>query len=112
MLNIDKSFHLALQHQLAAPAPTTVTLEMRKILVRWLAKVAARFRSKSDTLHMCVQIIDLMLLGEGDKFSKSNFQLLGVASLFISCKYNEICTMEAKKYVEACEGIFTIPQLL
>ena len=84
---------------------------MRKILVRWLAKVAAKFRCKSDTLHMCVQLIDLMLLDHGATFNKKNFQLLGVSCLFISCKYNEIYSMEACKYVEVCEGIYTVGEI-
>ena len=72
---------------------------MRKTLVKWLTKVSNRFRFKSETLHMCVQIIDLMLIYQGRIFNRSNFQLLGVASLFVSCKYHEIYTIEAEKYV-------------
>lgn len=60
---------------------------------------------------MCVQIIDMMLIRRGEFFEKTNFQLLGITSLFIACKYNEIYSMEARKYVEICEGIYTVAQL-
>ena len=72
---------------------------MRKVLVKWLIKVAAKFRVKPETLHMCVQIIDMMLIRQGNFFNRSNFQLLGVTSMFLSCKYHEIYTIEADKYV-------------
>lgn len=60
---------------------------------------------------MCVQLIDYMLIHKGTTFNKVNFQLLGVTCLFISCKYNEIYTIEAEKYVEFCDGIYTVDQL-
>lgn len=88
-----------------------VTAEMRKTLVRWLAKVAARFRAKPETLHMCIQIIDLMLIHQTHFFNKTNFQLLGVTALFVSCKYHEIYTVEAEKYIELCGGIYSVNQL-
>lgn len=68
---------------------------MRKILIKWLIKVGRKFRVRSQTIHMCVQLIDFMLIHKGTMFNKTNFQLLGVTCLFISCKYNEIYTIEA-----------------
>ena len=48
---------------------------------------------------MCVQLIDYMLIFKGEIIQRKKFQLLGVACLFISCKYNEIYTAEAEKYI-------------
>lgn len=61
---------------------------MRKILIRWLVKVILKFKMKQESLHTCIQLIDYMLIHHGELLNKSNFQLLGIASLFISCKYN------------------------
>ena len=53
-----------------------------------------------------------MLIQQGPKFDKTNFQLLGVTCLLIASKYNEIYTMEARKYVGICDGIYTLEQLM
>ena len=44
--------------------------------------------------------------------TKNNFQLLGVASLFVASKYHEIHTFEAEKYVYLCDGLYTLKELL
>ena len=93
MSQVDESFHRDSEARLSSPVLTTITLDMRKILIRWLVKVAARFRCKSETLHMCVQYVDMMLIRRGEFFEKNNFQLLGITCLFTACKYNEIYSM-------------------
>jgi hypothetical protein len=45
------------------------------------------------------------------KIDKKNFQLLGIAALFVASKYNEIYTPEAKKYVFVCDGLYTMEDL-
>jgi cyclin B len=42
------------------------------------------------------------------KITKVNFQLLGISSLFVASKYNEIYTPEAKKYIYVCDGLYTL----
>lgn len=49
-----------------------------------------------------------MLLFQSELISKNNFQLLGVAALFVASKYNEIHTFEADKYVYLCDGMHTL----
>ena len=93
MSQVDESFHQDSEALLSCPVLTTITLDMRKILIRWLVKVAARFRCKSETFHMCIQYIDMMLIRKGGFFEKNNFQLLGITCLFIASKYNEIYSM-------------------
>ena len=44
--------------------------------------------------------------------TKNNFQLLGVAALFVASKYNEIHTFEADKYVYLCDGLYNLQELL
>jgi hypothetical protein len=88
-----------------------VNPEMRRVLLRWLLQVGRKFQVKEETMQICVQLIDLMLVLETARISKINFQLLGVAALFVASKYNEIHTFEADKYVYLCDGLYSLPQL-
>lgn len=84
---------------------------MRLILVKWLIQVGEKFKVNSETLHICVQLVDHMLIFEGGSINKANFQLLGIASLFVAAKYNEIHTPEAEKYIYVCDGLYKLPNL-
>lgn len=88
-----------------------VTPEMRKVLLKWLMQVGRKFQVRDETMQICVQLIDFMLLHERTQISKGNFQLLGVTSLFVASKYNEIHTFEADKYVYLCDGLYNLGQL-
>jgi cyclin B len=95
-----------------APSPDfSVTPDMRRILLRWLLQVGKKFQIKHETMHICVQMIDFVLVFESHRINKANFQLLGVTSLFVASKYNEIHTWEAEKYVFVCDGLYSVDQL-
>ena len=61
---------------------------MRGILIDWLIEVHFKFGFTDETLYMTVSIIDRYL--SSNSVTKKNLQLLGITSLFISCKHEEI----------------------
>ena len=61
---------------------------MRGILIDWLIEVHFKFGFTDETLYMTVSIIDRYL--SNNPITKKNLQLLGITSLFISCKHEEI----------------------
>ena len=61
---------------------------MRGILIDWLIEVHYKFGFTDETLYMTVSIIDRYL--SENQMTKKNLQLLGITSLFISCKHEEI----------------------
>ncbi|RDX89049.1 putative cyclin-A3-1, partial [Mucuna pruriens] len=65
-----------------------VTPFMRAILVDWLVEVAEEYQLHSDTVHLAVSYIDRFL--SVNSMNKSRFQLLGISSLFIASKYEEV----------------------
>ena len=65
-----------------------ISTEMRKVLLRWLMQVSRKFQVKDETIQMCIQIVDYLLLFQTQAITKQNFQLLGVAALFVASKYN------------------------
>lgn len=75
---------------------------MRCELIGWLVEVATQFQLKSETLFMCVNLIDRYL--SKDQVLKSWFQLLGISSLFIASKYEEIYPPHLTKFVGIALG--------
>ena len=65
-----------------------ITAEMRRVLLKWLLKVGKKFEVRDETVHICVQLIDYVLLAESNRIDRHNFQLLGVAAMFVASKYN------------------------
>lgn len=57
---------------------------MRSLLVDWMVEVQESFELNHETLYLAVKIVDTYLGKE--RVKKDNLQLLGAASLFISCK--------------------------
>jgi cyclin B len=64
----------------------TLTTNMRSILVDWLVEVQENFELNHETLYLAVKLVDTFLSVQ--KIPKENLQLVGAASLFISCKFD------------------------
>lgn len=71
--------------------------KMRAILVDWLVEVHLKFRLVPETLYLCVNIIDRYC--SIAKVSRTKLQLLGVTSLFLACKHEEIYPPEVRDCV-------------
>ncbi|CAD5194758.1 unnamed protein product [Musa acuminata subsp. malaccensis] len=65
-----------------------VTADMRGILVDWLVQVAEEYKLLPNTLYLAVSYIDLFLSSKAIRTQR--LQLLGVSSMFVAAKYEEI----------------------
>ncbi|CAM8913000.1 unnamed protein product [Rhodiola kirilowii] len=65
-----------------------VTINMRGVLVDWLVEVSEEYKLLSDTLYLAVSYIDRYL--SLNAVSRQKLQLLGVSSMLIAAKYEEI----------------------
>lgn len=63
-------------------------------------------------MQLCVHLVDYVLIFSGGTINRSNFQLLGITALFVASKYNEVQTMEADRYVQMCDGLYGLQQML
>ena len=70
---------------------------MRGILIDWLIEVHYKFGFTDETLYMTVSIIDRYL--SENQMTKKNLQLLGITSLFISCKHEEIDLPKIRNFI-------------
>ena len=87
-----------------------INYKMRAILVDWLIDVHFQFDMKKKTLFQCVFIIDAYL--SKVIIERKNFQLLGLAALFIACKENEITYPPLKSFIALSENLYTLEELI
>ena len=83
---------------------------MRGILVDWLIEVHLKFRLHTDTLFLTVNIVDRVL--EKTVVYRQQLQLVGVAAMFISAKYEEIYPPELKDLVYITDSAFLREDIL
>ena len=70
---------------------------MRAILIDWLIDVHLKYKMVPQTMYISVNLIDRYL--SKNETSRIKLQLVGVASMFISSKYEEIYPPELKDFV-------------
>ncbi|KAG4391951.1 hypothetical protein GLYMA_04G043700v4 [Glycine max] len=73
-----------------------VTTIMRAILVDWIVEVAEEYKLLSDTIFLSVSYIDRVL--SINPVSKPRLQLLGISSMFIASKYEEISPPHVEEF--------------
>lgn len=86
-----------------------VSEKMRQILIDWMIDVHESFSLKEQTLHLA-----LSYLGEFSalkEINKEEYQLAGIACLWIASKYEEIYPPRTRNYVEVTADTYTIKDL-
>ncbi len=87
-----------------------INKRMRAILLDWLIDVHKKYKLKPETIYLTVNIIDRYL----SKVSVNtiNLQLVGVAALLISSKYEDIYPPKVKELAEITDGAYVANQIL
>merc|ERR1711968_386932 len=83
---------------------------MRTILVDWLVEVHLKFKMVPETLYLTVHIIDRFL--EKKEVRRSRLQLVGVAALLVSSKYEEIYPPELRDLVYITDRAYNKQEIL
>ncbi|XP_021341041.1 G2/mitotic-specific cyclin-B3-like [Mizuhopecten yessoensis] len=84
---------------------TSLTNNMRAILVDWLVEVQENFELNHETLYLAVKLVDMYLTTKN--VSKERLQLVGAAALFISCKFDERCPPMVADFLYICDDAYT-----
>ncbi|XP_051149956.1 putative cyclin-A3-1 isoform X2 [Andrographis paniculata] len=82
-----------------------VTANMRGILVDWLVEVAEEYKLLSETLYLAVSYLDKFL--SANVISRQKLQLLGVSSMLIAAKYEEITPPHVKDFCYITDNTYT-----
>lgn len=98
-----------------SPAPymeiqTDINHRMRAILIDWLIEVHHKFKLHTSTLWLCVHIIDRFL--QVTNIDRQKLQLVGISSLLISCKFEEIYPPEVRDCVYITDFAYTREEVL
>ena len=80
---------------------------MRCILVDWLIEVHYKFKLFPETLYLTVNILDRFLSDSDEIITKRDLQLVGVTSLLVSAKYEEMYVPELRDLTYICDGAYT-----
>lgn len=78
---------------------------MRSILVDWLVEVHLKFKLVPETLYLTINIIDRYL--SKTEVTRPKLQLVGVTSLLIASKYEEIYPPELRDLVYICDRAYS-----
>lgn len=88
-----------------------INSSMRAMLVDWIVEVHMKFRLLPETLYLCVNILDRYLC-VGRRVRRNKLQLVGVTTLLIACKYEEIHPPEVKDCVYITDQAYTRQDIL
>ena len=91
---------------------TEILPRMRAVLIDWLIGVHLQFHLLQETLYTTVAILDRYLQYDVKKISRSKLQLVGVASMLIAAKYEEIYAPEVKDFVYITDRAYTERDIL
>ena len=84
--------------------------KMRKILLDWLIDVHAKFKLRTETLFLTINIIDRYLSKKS--IHRKYLQLLGVTSMLIASKYEDIYPPEIKDFIFMTDNAYTKDELI
>ena len=84
--------------------------QMRAILIDWLVEVHYKFHLRDETLYQTVFIIDSYL--SAFPILRAKLQLLGIASLLISCKSQEIYYPQLSEFIDITDGAYVKNELI
>ncbi|NP_001147065.1 Cyclin-A3-2 [Zea mays] len=87
-----------------------VTAHMRGILVDWLVEVAEEYKLVADTLYLAISYVDRFL--SVNALGRDKLQLLGVASMLIAAKYEEISPPHPEDFCYITDNTYTKEELL
>ncbi|KAM3273111.1 hypothetical protein ACQJBY_042855 [Aegilops geniculata] len=87
-----------------------ITKGMRGILIDWLVEVSEEYKLVPDTLYLTVYLIDQFLSWK--YIERQKLQLLGITSMLIASKYEEICAPRVEEFCFITDNTYTKDQVL
>ncbi|XP_062178887.1 cyclin-A2-1-like [Phragmites australis] len=87
-----------------------ITKGMRGILIDWLIEVSEEYKLVPDTLYLTVYLIDRFL--SRNYIERQKLQLLGITSMLVASKYEEICAPRVEEFCFITDNTYTKAEVL
>ncbi|XP_066377369.1 cyclin-A2-1-like [Miscanthus floridulus] len=87
-----------------------ITKGMRGILIDWLVEVSEEYKLVPDTLYLTVYLIDRFL--SRNYIERQRLQLLGITSMLVASKYEEICAPRVEEFCFITDNTYTKAEVL
>jgi len=87
-----------------------VSIKMRAILIDWLVDVHKKYKLRSETLFLAVQLIDRYL--DAEMTAQRHLQLVGVTALMIAAKFEEVHPPQIKEFVYVTDKAYSQEEIL
>lgn len=100
---------LGLQQKEKVEIGSAITHEMRQILIDWITDVHLSFELKEQTLFLALAYLNAY--SSLCEISKQEYQLVGVACLWIASKYEEIYPPRMKNYIDVTDSSYSVAEL-
>ena len=84
-----------------------VSWQMRTILIDWLSEVSEHYLMKRSSFYLAIYILDKFLAFDNYLINKHEFQLLGITSLFIASKFEEVEPKSIVEFANTAKNIYT-----
>eukprot|EP00929_Paragymnodinium_shiwhaense_P020385 TRINITY_DN1360_c0_g2_i1.p1 TRINITY_DN1360_c0_g2~~TRINITY_DN1360_c0_g2_i1.p1 ORF type:complete len:479 (+),score=112.24 TRINITY_DN1360_c0_g2_i1:85-1521(+) len=104
------------EESLNAPRPDymhvqqDVNYKMRGILNDWLIEVHMKYKMRTETLHLTIDLIDRYLTLR--IVARKRLQLVGVSAMLVAAKFEEIHPPEVKDFVYITDNAYTKEDIL
>ncbi|KAL1803154.1 hypothetical protein ACET3Z_031801 [Daucus carota] len=92
------------------PSQTDINSKMRSILIDWLVEVHRKFELMPESLYLTINIVDRYLSMK--IVPRRELQLVGVGSMLIACKYEEIWAPEVNDFIAISDNAYNREQVL
>lgn len=96
-------------HDYMASQPE-INEKMRSILVDWMIEVHHKFELVPETLYLTINIVDRFLCLK--LVPRKELQLVGISSMLLACKYEEIWAPEVNDFVCISDKAYAREQVL
>ena len=80
---------------------------MREILLDWMMEVCEEFMIKRDTMYVSLSFIDRFISMADYEIQKTELQLIGVTSLYLACKVEEVYIPRIQEFADSTDGAYT-----